>query len=109
VDRLVEKFINASIKYGEAIELGETKAANKQSGIIRKIRKQLAESCNLDLLIPSMKHNNDYVKLTVASSLIWILPEDAREVLGELQSRKGLIGFEAKMFIQEWDRGNTKV
>ena len=109
MERLVEKFIDASIKYGESIELGEYKTANKQSSIIRKIRKQLVESCKLDLLIPSLKHNNDYVKLNVASSLIGILPDDARDLLEELQSRKGLVGFEAKMFLQEWDRGNIKI
>lgn len=109
VERLVEKFIDASIKYGESIELGESKMANKQSSIIRKVRKQLVESCKLDLLIPSLKHNNDYVKLNAASSLIGILPDDARDVLGELQGRKGLVGFEAKMFLQEWYRGNIKI
>ena len=45
------------------------------------------------------------MKLNVASSLIGILPDEAREVLGELQSRKGLVGFDAKMFLQEWARG----
>lgn len=34
-------------------------------------------------------------------SLVGILPEDAGDVLGELQSKKGLAGFEAKMFLQE--------
>lgn len=108
MEKVIEKFVDASIKYGKAIELGESKTANKQSSIIRKIRKQLLESCELDLLIPSMKHDNDYVRLNVASSLIELLPDDARAVLGELQNRKGLIGFEAKMFLQEWDRGNIK-
>lgn len=106
MERLVEKFIDASIKYGESIELGESKTANKQSSIIRKIRKQLAESCKLELLIPSLKHKNDYVKLNVASSLIGLLPDDTKDILEELESRKGLVGLEAKMFLQEWNRGN---
>ncbi len=108
MERLVEKFIDASIKYGEAIELGDSKKANKQSIIIRKIRKQLLDSCELDLLKPGIKHNNDYVKLSVASSLIVILPDDSRAVLQELQNKKGLIGFEAKMFLREWDSGNIR-
>lgn len=109
MEGLVDKFIDASIKYGEAIEQGESKIANKQSSVIRKIRKQLVESYKLDILIPSLQHENDYVKLNVASSIIGILPNDAREVLGELQSRKGLVGFEAKMFLQEWDRENIRI
>lgn len=109
MERLVEKFIDASIKYGEAIENGDSKKANKQSGVIRKIRRQLLENCELDLLVSSVKHNNDYVKLNVASSLITIFPEDSKAVLQELQSKKGLVGFEARMFLQEWERGNITI
>ena len=104
----MEQFVDASIKYGEAIEQGDSKKTNKQSCIIREIRKQLLDCNKLDLLISSLQHNNDYVKLNVASSLIVILPEDSRKILQELQNRKGLIGFEAEMFIQEWDKGNIK-
>ena len=106
--RLVEKFIEASIKYGEAIENGDSKKANKQSGIIRKIRQQLLEGCELDLLASSISHSNDYVKLNVATSLIAVLPKESKEVLQELQNRKGLVGFETKMFLQEWQKGNIK-
>lgn len=109
MEGLVEKFVDASIKYGEAIEEGESKIANKQSSIIRKIRKQLFESSKLDILIPSLQHENDYVKLNAAASVIWILPNDAREVLEELQNRRGLLGFEAKMFLREWDKGNIEI
>ena len=108
MEKLVEKFIDASIKYGEAIEMGESKSANKQSNIIRKIRKQLRESCKVDILISSLQHNDDYVKLNVASSIIGLVPDDARMALEELQNRKGLVGFEARMFLQELDKGNIK-
>lgn len=108
-EKIIERFLDASIKYGEAIEVGDSKKATKQSSIIRKIRQQLTTSCELQLLIPSIKHDNDYVKLNVASSLMTILPNDSREVLQELQKKKGLIGFEAGMFLQEWERGNVKL
>lgn len=63
----------------------------------------------LELLIPLVEHNNDYVKLNVASSLVVILPDKAIEVLKNLQNKKGLLAFEAKMFLQEWEKGNIKI
>lgn len=109
MEELVERFIDASIKYGEAIEQGQFRIVNKQSGITRKIRKQLFDSSKLDILIPSLHHENDYVKLNVAASIIWILPDDARAMLEELQGRRGFVGFEAEMFLQEWDKGNIRL
>lgn len=108
-ENLIETFLIASIKYGEAIESGDHKKANSQSNTIRKIRKQLSTSCELELLIPCMQHENDYVKLNVASSLITLLPNDSKKILQKLEKKKGLLGFEAKMFLQEWEKGNIKI
>lgn len=108
-ENLIETFLAASIKYGEAIESGDHKNANSQSNTIRKIRKQLSMSCELELLIPCMQHENDYVKLNVASSLIPLLPDESKKILKELEKKKGILGFEAKMFLQEWEKGNIKI
>lgn len=105
---LIEKYIAASVNYGMAAEEGNSKEANKQSGIIRKIRKQLKESSCVDLLFSSLKHDNDYVKLNAAAALISAFPEEAKATLQELQTRKGLAAFEAEMFLREWEKGNIK-
>lgn len=106
IQKLIEKFINASIRYGEAIELGDSQKANLQSSIIRKVRKQLLDISELESLLPNMTHENNYVKLNVAASLISLFPSESKEILIELQKKKGLLGFEAKMFLQQWERGN---
>lgn len=108
-EKITQKFVHASIIYGEAIELGDAKKINSQSKIINKIRKQLATNGELETLIPILHHENDYVKLNVASSLITILPNDSQIVLQELEKKKGLLGFEAMMFLQEWKKGNIKL
>lgn len=100
-EKIIQKFIHASIIYGEAIESGDVKKVNSQSKIIRKIRKQLKETDELNILTPILDHENDFVKLNVAASLITISPDDSRIVLQELEKKKGLLGFEAMMFLQE--------
>lgn len=106
---IVEKFVDASIKYDEAIKEGNAKKANKYSSMVRTIRKRLKDSGQLNLLISSMEHENDYVKLNVACSLIYILPNESKEVLKRLTQKKGLPGFEAQIFLREWQEGNIKI
>ena len=105
-EKIIQKFIHASIIYGEAIESGDVKKVNSQSKIIRKIRKQLKETDELNILTPILDHENDFVKLNVAASLITISPDDSKIVLQELEKKKGLLGFEAMMFLQEWKKRN---
>ena len=108
-EKLLQKFINASIKYGEAIEIGDSKKANKQSAIVRGIRQQLIASDELQILTPILQHDNDYVRLSVATSLIFIMPQESKRVLIELQNKRGLLAFEAEIFLQEWEKGNMKI
>lgn len=107
-EKKVKIFIDASIKYGEAIETGDSQKANRQSLKVRKMREQLGACGQLKLLIPYMMHESEYVRLNVASSLISVLPYDSKNVLIDLEKRKGLVGFEAKMFLREWEKGNIR-
>ena len=104
LDKLMEEFINASIKYGEAIEKGDYRKANKHSQTVRRIRQQLKENNKLALLYDFMRHENGFVRLNVAASLINVSPKESRWILLDLQNSKGLLGFEAKMFLQEWEK-----
>ncbi len=101
----VEKLIEAAVLYGEALEKGNPKVANKQSEIIQQIRKDILNSKEFDVqeLIPLLSHSNDYVKLVVACSMIKAFPDVAEQSLRELSSKRGLSGFEAKMTLQEWE------
>lgn len=109
-DKLIEKYVKASIKYGEAQEEGDSKTVNKQSSIIRKIRAELKQDSEfgLEQLEPLLEHENDYVRLKTAFSLIPLFPVKAENVLIELSSKRGLIGFEAEMTFKEWQKGNLQ-
>ncbi len=106
--KLLEQFIDASIKYGESVEEGTSRKTNRYSKIIRTIRSELKSKGELEILIPLLNHNNDNVKLSAATSLIWIMEQQSKEVLEELKTKRGLLGFEAEMFLQEWEKGNIE-
>ena len=110
ISDVVEVFVEASIKYGLAQEEGNSNMMNKQSRIIIRLRKELKKNSESGLkqLKPLLAHENDYVKLTVASSLIPLIPKEAENTLKELAMKRGLLGFEAQMTLQEWKKGNLK-
>lgn len=60
---IIEEFVNACIKNGDALEEGDAKTANKQHRIIEKIRKELKsdKGYGLSKLVPLLGHINDTV------------------------------------------------
>lgn len=107
---LIKKYIAASINYGAAQEEGDSKKVNKNAAAIRKIRLQFKENYPLYAkeLEPLLQHENDYVRLKSAFDLLPVMTDKAEETLLELSVRKGLIGFEAEITLQEWKKGNIK-
>ncbi len=107
-EKLIEKYIDAAIKYGLAQEDGNSKRVNQSAAIIRKIRKELKENnVSYELYFEELlQHDNDYVKLKVSYDLLPILTEKAVETLVELSKKRGLIAFEAEMVLAEWKKGN---
>ena len=107
-EKVVNKFIKTSINYGIAIEKGDSKKANRQSKIIREIRKELFENNNINILEPLFENENEYVLLNVASSLISVFPDKSIFILERLCSKKGLFAVEAQVFLNEWKNVNIK-
>ena len=104
-EKNLKKFVDASIKYGEALEMGDSPKANRYSKIIRNLRKQFRDEKNTELLYPFLDNQNNYIKLNVAVSLMEVRPDVAEKVLIELSTEKGLFSVEAQMFLNEWKKG----
>lgn len=105
---LIEKYVIASINYGAAQEEGDAKKVNKNASIIRKVRAQIKENYSLyvESLEQLLDHENDYVRLKSAFDLLPVFTDKAEKTLLELSNKKGLLGFEAEMTLQEWKKGN---
>lgn len=61
IDKLMEKYVKASIKYGEAQREGDSITVNRQAAIVRKIREQMKQNsvCGIEKLEPLLKHENE--------------------------------------------------
>ncbi len=107
----IANYINASINYGKAQEEGNSKEVNKNANIIQKIRQEIKKDFNAytKQIESLLMHENDYVRLKAAFDLLTIQSDKAEKVLVELSKKRGLIGFEAEMTLQEWKNGNLKL
>ncbi len=105
-----ELLIEACEKYGIAQEKGNVKEVNKQSAIIQNIKEDVRKYSQDELLLMKslLSHENDYVRLVVASMLLKEDKKNAESVLEELSMKRKLIGFEAKMTLSEWKKGNIE-
>ena len=108
MDSLIEKYITASINYGVAQEEGNARKVNRNASAMRKIMKQIKmkDPCYVEKLECLLEHENDYVRLHVAFDLLPALTDKAEKTLLDLLNKRGLLGFEAKMTLQEWKKGN---
>lgn len=74
-NELINEFINASISYGEYQKQG------------------------------NLEHENIYVRLQVAVSIIPIEPNKAKKALNELKNEKSLVAVEAEMILEQLEKG----
>lgn len=112
IDKLLQIYVDASIKHGEGTETGNYKLANKSHSILQKTYQELK---NLDNgkaeLLKLLDHPNDSVRLWASWHILDVYPNEAKEVLLEISKKVKelpLISFSAKMTLSEWEKGNLK-
>ncbi len=108
--KIIQKYVDLVIKRGIFQEEGNSKESNKLYDKIEKYRKTMKD--NMELYIEDLKnllnHENDYVRLTTAFTLLPFLEKKSEDVLEKISIKRGLVGFSAKMILQEWKKGNLK-
>lgn len=101
-------FEEAAIKQGEAIDEGNSKAANRNYDKIAEVAKFLrANKCIKELSV-FYEHSNVSVRLFAAAYLLPVDEKRSLEVLYEISQMRGIESHNAKMTIQEWKNGNLR-
>lgn len=101
--------IAASIQYGEAQQLGDSKKVNKNADIIRQLRMQSRnDECYIIGMEKLLLHENDYVRLKASYDLLPFMTDKAEKTLNEIFQKPGLIGFETEMLMKQWKKGELK-
>lgn len=110
LEGIIKKYIDAAIKHGEETEKGNYRLVNKQYDILARCYNELKLSGEIGIneLKKLLEHPNDYVRLWASAHIIVIDPIKAKIALLDLSKRPGYLGFDAKMTLSEWEKGNLK-
>ncbi|MWC27056.1 DUF2019 domain-containing protein [Paenibacillus sp. MMS18-CY102] len=106
--KLIDEFIETSIKYGLAQKEGDHRTVNKQSKKLTNLRLKFTTISDFkyEEFVTLLDHEDGYVRLKAAFTIISYVPEKVRRTLVELSKERGLLGMESSMILQEWDAGN---
>ncbi len=105
---LIEEYISLIIKWGEFQENHFTKKSNMLVPKIQTIRDQIKENIHnyTDELLFLLNHENDYVKVEIASILLESHTKEAVDSLKSISSKRGLVSAYAMLTLRAWEKEN---
>lgn len=104
---LVDEYLSAIKHFEEASISGDQKTAKKFYKVMDANFRKLRDSGRLGELIKFIDHENARVRLWVSTHLLVFNEKVARNSLEKLvKEESDLVGFDAEMTLQEWDKGN---
>jgi len=97
----------AGTAYGEALEHGTAKAANKQYDVIAALEKEFKRrgSEGQEAVLRAMSHESRWVRLLAAGFTLHFDPPKAVPVLQEITLLRGTCGFTAGKILELWREG----
>jgi hypothetical protein len=105
IEGLVQEYEQAAVAYGQALEAGDHRAANrahdKIAGAYRELRSREATAH----LLPLLKTENETVRSCVAAHALEFAPEQGAPVLLDFASRPGLLRTPAEYALKAWREG----
>jgi hypothetical protein len=99
----------AANKHAEAIEQGDSKAANKNYAVMVKNITFLKNQNSIDKLSAFLNHGSTGVRLWASTYLLSVKEDEALKVLEHIASGTGILSFSAEMVVKEWKKGNLKL
>ena len=107
IHNIVTRYVAAAIAHGEAT-LDDYRTANEQYSKKRKALHELEDLGRRDLLLDLLEHDNAFVRCSAAADTLRIDEQRATSALKDLTKERGIVGFNAKMILQEWKKGNLR-
>ncbi len=105
---LRESFVRSARRQGEALEVGNSEAANGEyHKLVLLVRRAREMQVTAEALTPFLENDDDHVKYLAATYLLAEASQakEAETVLERVAERPDLTGFSAKMVLQEWRAG----
>jgi HEAT repeat protein len=105
--KLIDDFRAAAVDYGEALEIGDHRVANKWARLGGKLKKEIVARGNPAVadLIKLLGDDEPWIRYAAAASTLDLEPERAYRVLAELQALPKAIGSAAFTAMRMWETG----
>ncbi|MDD4970329.1 MAG: hypothetical protein PHT07_12965 [Paludibacter sp.] len=100
-----DNFIEHAKKYGEAIEEGNHKLANKLHSKLTVLYQKIQNERKWEVLYELINHPNESVQLWSATFLLKNDNEIALDVLNKLKQSEKIVGLTATSIIDMWNKG----
>ena len=110
LNKLIDKFIEATEIHGKESRTGNYKLANKNYKIAEKCYKEIKSfgEDGYNEIAKLLLHENGHVRVGAAYHLLPVKSEIAVKVLKESIGLSEGIGFIAGMILSEWEKGKLK-
>lgn len=111
LDGLIWEYRHNAIEHGRATETGDQKKANKHHDRVIKALRLVREhgSQGDHDLLELLLDEDACVRCWAANHCLKVNEESARHTLEAVSALHGIIGFNARMVLAEWDRGTLKI
>jgi hypothetical protein len=108
---IVDRYVAAAIAHGEATKRGNSRVANQSHDEIVTALHALdaADDMARERLMPLLEHEIASVRVWAATHLLLARKEEAMKTLHEVAKLPGIIGGEARMVLQEYERGRLVI
>jgi hypothetical protein len=106
MSELIASYEKTALEYGQAIDSGDHRTANKQNDRIRLLRKEMGRRGDDGLAAIShlMENPAAWVRLLAAGYVLRFAPQKAEPVLQQLSEGPEFFGFTAETILKQWKK-----
>ena len=107
IARLLDEYVTSAIAHGQATLSGANREGGRHADNIARLYSAIRSLGTVarQSLLALLEHNDHSVRVWAAAHSLEYAPEMAKPVLEVEASRPGMIGFSAKMTLEEWRKG----
>ena len=110
LQKLVSMYQSAAMAHGLATEAGDHATANRSYDTIAFVCRELrrrGRDAQLELL-GLLNERDPYVRMWAATHALEFAPEAGVNILKELTTSEGIVGFDAQMTLKAWREGRLR-
>lgn len=111
IKSVIDEYKNYAINHGKATLEGNSAVANRNYDKLKTVLKKIREFGNEGglALLSLLEEDNQSIRCWAATDSLKFDENKAKKALKKLSKEDGIIAFDAKMVLQEWEKATLKL